>query len=257
MLFETRRHRMRRERYEAGFRPEWRALLATRLHHWSQLSPTERDRLEMLALSLIAEKSWEPASGFELTDEIMVMIASQAALIILGLPDDSYRGVQAIIVHPTTMVLKGPHSQTAGIVSDDPMPILGQAVFNGPVIIAWDTVLHEARHPGQGHNVVFHEFAHKLDMLDGTVDGTPPLATPEQLARWIEVCTRVYEQVAVGEGGATLRSYAGVNPGEFFAVATEVFFDAPIALRDEHPDLYGVLQDFYRQDPAARVVISP
>ncbi len=91
MLFETRRHRMRRERYEAGFRPEWRELLAARLQHWNRLSPAERDRLEALALGLIAEKSWEPASGFELTDEIMVLIASQAALIVLGLPDDSYR----------------------------------------------------------------------------------------------------------------------------------------------------------------------
>jgi Mlc titration factor MtfA (ptsG expression regulator) len=100
---------------------------------------------------------------------------------------------------------------------------------------------------------VFHEFAHKLDMLDGTVDGTPPLATREQLTRWVEVCTRVYEQVVVGEAGRTLRSYAGVNPGEFFAVATETFFDDPLGLRAEHPDLYGVLADFYRQDPAKRL----
>jgi Mlc titration factor MtfA (ptsG expression regulator) len=99
--------------------------------------------------------------------------------------------------------------------------------------------------------VVFHEFAHKIDMQDGSVDGTPPLATHEDLDRWIGVCTAVYEQVVEGRGGNSLRSYAGVNPAEFFAVATEAFFDhAPVLLR-EHPDLYGVLRDFYRQDPAA------
>jgi Mlc titration factor MtfA (ptsG expression regulator) len=252
-LFETRRHRMRRERFEAGFRPEWRDLLAGRLGHWNHLDDRERARLETLALDLIATTSWEPAKDFALTDEIMVLISAQAALLLLGLPDDSYRGVSSIVVHPTTLVLTGPHSQVEGLVSDGPMPILGQAVYNGPIVIAWDTVLDDARHPGRGHNVVFHEFAHKLDMLDGTVDGTPPLATREQLTRWVEVCTRVYEQVVVGEAGRTLRSYAGVNPGEFFAVATETFFDDPLGLRAEHPDHYGVLADFYRQDPAKRL----
>ncbi len=256
VLFETRRHRMKRERYEAGFLDDWRDLLAKRGGHWNELDAEDRARLEELALALIAEKDWEAAAGFELRDEIMVLIATQAALIALGLPDDVYRGVEAIIVHPTTVELRGPHSQTEGVVSDEPMPILGQAVYNGPVIIAWDTVQDDARHPGRGHNVVFHEFAHKIDMLDGTVDGTPPLASQDELIRWVEACTAVYEQVVVGQGGRSLRSYAGVNPGEFFAVATEVFFDNPLALRSEHPDLYEVLQAFYRQDPASRVVTT-
>jgi Mlc titration factor MtfA (ptsG expression regulator) len=252
MRFESRRHRMRREILDGGFRTEWRELLDRRVPHLTRLGVDERDRLESLALTIMAEKRWEPAKDFELTDEIMVVIASQAALLILGLPDDSYRGVQAIVVHPTTLVLHGEHSQVQGLVSDEPMPILGQAVYRGPVIIAWDTVLDDARHPGRGHNVVFHEFAHKLDMLDGTVDGTPPLADHEQFDRWVEVCTRTYERVAHGDGGPSLRAYAGVNPGEFFAVATEAFFDRPRPLRDEHPDLYEVLGSFYRQDPAAR-----
>ena len=252
MLFETRKHRVRRELLEAGLRPEWRDLCGERFRWWPSLSGAERERLEALALVLIAEKSWEAANEFALSDEIMVTIAAQAALLILELPDDSFRGVQAIIVHPTTLVLSGEHSQVSGLVSDGPMPILGQASYNGPVLIAWDEALDEARHPGNGHNVVFHEFAHKLDMLDGTTDGTPPLATQEQFDRWVEVCTRVYGQVVEGRGGSLLSSYAGVNPAEFFAVATEAFFDAPAELRREHDDLYGVLADFYRQDPAAR-----
>ncbi len=253
MLFETRKHRHRRELLEAGFTDEWRAVCERRFRWWPSLSDDERSRLESIALGLVVDKDWEAARDFTVTDEMTVVIAAQAALLVIGLPiDDPYHDVHAIVVHPTTLVLTGEHSQVEGLVSDDPMEILGQAEYHGPVLVAWDQVLDDARHPGTGHNVVFHEFAHQLDMLDGTTDGTPPLATQEQFDRWVEVCTRVYEQVAAGAGGHALSSYAGVNPAEFFAVATETFFDDPHGLRAEHPDLYGCLADFYRQDPASR-----
>ncbi len=252
-MFGFRHQRMREERLEAGFLPEWRDLLTERFGFWSMLSDADRARLEVLALDIVADKHWEAAHGFELRDEIMVMIAAQAAMLILGLPDDSFRNVHTILVHPTTHVVTGPHSQVQGLVSDEPMPILGLADFNGPVLLTWDTVLDDARHPGTGHNVVFHEFAHKLDMLDGTADGTPPLADQAQFDHWVAVCTAAYDRVVAGNGGRSLREYGGVNPGEFFAVATESFFDDPAELLAEHPDLYGVLRDFYRQDPVLRV----
>jgi Mlc titration factor MtfA (ptsG expression regulator) len=253
MLFETRRHRHRRELYESGFTDEWRSTCERRFRWWPALSEEERARLESVALGLVAGKDWEAARDFTVTDEMTVVIAAQAALLVIGLPiEDPYRDVHAIVVHPTTLVVTGEHSQVSGLVSDDPMPILGRAEYHGPVLVAWDQVLDDARHPGTGHNVVLHEFAHQLDMLDGTTDGTPPLATQEQFDRWVEVCTRVYEQVVEGRAGRSLSSYAGVNPAEFFAVATEVFFDDPRSLRSEHADLYGCLADFYRQDPAAR-----
>lgn len=252
MRFETRHHRARRERLGAGFQPAWRDLLAARMGTWARLDPDERTRLEALALQLLAGLRWEAANGFELTDDIEVTIAADAALLLLGLPDDSFRGVHSVLVHPTTVVLRGEHSQVNGIVSDGPMPILGQADEHGPVLIVWDAVLDEARHPGSGHNVVFHEFAHRLDMLTGAADGTPPMSTVEQSEQWVRVCTEVYERVVAGRAGRVLRSYAGVNPAEFFAVATEAFFDAPVALRHEHPDLYEVLMGYYCQDTAAR-----
>lgn len=251
MLFETRRHRERRELREAGFQDEWRHLLSARMAHWAVLDDTERARLEQLALDLLVEKRWEPAKDFELTDEICVLISSEAALLGLGLADDCFRGVSTIVVHPTTLILRGEHSQVSGVVSDSPMPLLGQAQYQGPVVIAWDTARAEARHPERGHNVVFHEFAHKIDMLDGTVDGTPPLSSREQLDRWVAVCTTAYERAERGES-KVLRSYAGVNPGEFFAVATETFFTVPRDLANGEPELYEVLKGFYRQDPAAR-----
>ncbi len=253
MIFETRRHRRRRQRYAAGFLPEWRDLLGRRVGHWALLSDDERARVEGLALTMIADIRWEAAHGFELTDEMRVIIAAQAAILLLGLPDDSFREVSSILVHPTTMVMEGPHSQLEGLMSDEPVELLGEAFYRGPVLIAWDTAKAEARHPGRGENVVFHEFAHALDMLDGTVNGTPPLPDQTALDRWVRVCTDVYEKVVVGAAGHSLRSYAGVNPAEFFAVATEVFFDAPHTLGEEHPDLYRVLADYYGQDPATRV----
>lgn len=246
------RRQDRHQEWDAGFLPEWRELLHRRLPYWNLLTDEERDRVEQSALDLMVNKRWEPSNGFEITDEMRVMIASQAAILILELPDDSYRLVRTILVHPTTVLLTGERHLGGGIMTREPMPILGLAEHRGPVLITWDTVRNDARHPGTGHNVVFHEFAHQLDMLDGTVDGTPPLATPEQFSRWVEVCTRVYDLVVVGAAGQSISSYAGVNPGEFFAVATEVFFDDPVNLRHEHRDLYEVLSDFYRQDPASR-----
>jgi len=201
---------------------------------------------------MLAEKHWEAANGFTLTDEMSLLIAAEASLLVLGLSFEHYRDVSAIIVHPSTVTLTGARgAPVAGLMTDAPMPILGQAMQRGPIIIAWDSAANDARHPERGHNVVFHEFAHKLDMLDEVTDGVPPMPRDE-LDHFVEVCTREYE-VLQGGDDPVLSSYAGVNPAEFFAVATEAFFDVPGALQAHKPDLYDVLSGFYRQDPAARV----
>lgn len=209
--------------------------------------------MEDLIRLLLVDKRWEAARGFELTEEIKLLISAEAALLILSLEYDYYRPVSSIIVHPTTAVIRGPKSSgIRGVVTDAPMPVLGEAIQNGPVLIAWDAARREARHPERGHNVVYHEFAHKLDMAGGGIDGTPPLPDRTLRRRWVEVCTREYEAVRQGRSGHLLDPYAGINPGEFFAVATEVFFDRPMDMEHSKPDLYGVLRGFYRQDPAAR-----
>ena len=249
-MFGSRRRR--RAVLDAGFLPEWREILARRFRHWATLDDRERARLEEVALALIARVRWEAARGFALTDEIRVVIAAQAALLLLELPEDWYDEVRTIIVHPTTMHATGEHSQVSGLVSDAPMELLGEAHAEGTVLIVWDAARFAARHPERGTNVVFHEFAHVLDFRTGMIDGTPPLESDEQARRWVEVCTAVYEDVQRGTDGGVLDAYGGVNPGEFFAVATESFFDVPGLLAAHEPDLYGVLADFYGQDPAAR-----
>ncbi len=233
----------------------WERVAAAAVAHWPLLDDDERERMGHLMAYLLTRKRWEAAQGFELTDEIRLVIAAQASLLILGLHIDDYRDVVSIIVHPTTVTVRGPRAGPAhGVMTDGPMPILGQASDRrGPLIIAWDAARADARHPERGHNVVIHEFAHKLDMLDNMVDGTPPLPDRAARRRWVEVCTAEYRKLRAGRGGHLLRPYAGVNPGEFFAVATEVFFALPAEMQAEKPALYEVLRDFYRQDPAARL----
>jgi hypothetical protein len=248
------RWRKRRALDRALFPEDWRAFMSAAVAQWPYLDEDEREQLEDDARYLIVEKNWEAARGFELTDEIRVMIAAQAGLLVLGLEDhDPYRNVGAIIVHATTVTLHGERAGPAGTVSSGPFPVLGLTQHDGPVVIAWDEALANARHPERGHNVVYHEFAHKLDMLDGLVDGTPPLHSREALEQWVDVCTREYELLRHGENDPILDSYGAVSPGEFFAVVTEVFFDTPVELEAVKPELYGILRDYYRQDPAARV----
>ena len=228
-------------------------MLSSRWAMWEQLNVDERVRLEALTAEFVSSKRWEAANGFKLTEVMQVLVAAQACLLVLELEGDPYRGVGTILVHPTTLVLEGERTTgTGGLVSSDPYPILGQAQFGGPTVLAWDTVSYEARHPARGQNVVYHEFAHKLDMIDGVIDGTPPLLDDVQRARWVEVCTREFRALQRGTSAGLLRDYGGENPGEFFAVATEMFFSRPVDMRAAQSDLYGVLAGFYRQDPANR-----
>ena len=225
-----------------------------RVAYWKVLDPAERQRLVELADFVVADKRWEAARGFEVTDEVVVTIAMQAAVLILGL-DTSYFGkVTSIIVHPTTFSIPGPRpSAIRGMVDAGERPLQGEAHHDrGPVLLAWDQVRANARHRGRSRNVVLHEFAHKMDMLDGVVDGTPLLPDQQALDRWIAVCAAELELMRRGEAGPLLDDYGAIDPGEFFAVATETFFTRSVELAEQKPQLYDVLRNFYRQDPAER-----
>lgn len=233
------------------FEPAWRELLASRWAAWAELDEAERPRLEDLIARFLGDKHWEAARGFELTDELRVLIAAQACLLVLGLDLDRFDHVHTIIVHRSTQIQRGERAVgTSRVRTDSPRRIAGRTGLRRPVVLAADAARREARAPGRGRSVVLHEFAHQLDVADGALDGTPPLPE-EDRARWIEVCAAHYEAVLAGSG-EPLRAYAGENPAEFFAVATEAFFARPIELADQRPDLYDVLRRFYRQDPATR-----
>ena len=236
-----------------GLPADGESLVARHLAVWPLLDADEQDRLLRITDELLSRKHWEAARGFDLDDTVRVVIAAQAALLVLGLSTDHYRLVSGIIVHASTLRTSGVRAgPSAGTVSADRLAVLGLAQDgHGPVAIAWDQALAGAHRAERGHNVVLHEFAHKLDMRDGSVDGTP-LLPPGLRDDWIRVCTDVYEDLVEGRPRPPMRWYGATNPGEFFAVATEVFFEQPRDLAADEPALYDVLTRFYRQDPARR-----
>lgn len=245
--------RLRRwfRRAAPAFDPAWRPLLESEFEHWKLLDAVELRRMETLVASFFHDTRWEAANGFELTDELRVLISAQASMLLLGLEIDSYPQLTSVIVHPSTVRLRGEHAAGGGLRRSGTLTLAGQAHYRGPVVLSWAAARRGARFPAGGQNVVYHEFAHQLDMLDGATDGTPPLSGDAQRRHWVAVCTEAYDTVRA-EGSPVLRQYAGTNPAEFFAVATEVFFNRPREVREHEPALYAALQGFYRQDPAAR-----
>jgi Mlc titration factor MtfA (ptsG expression regulator) len=256
MVFSWLKERRRRQLLEHPFPEHWNRILSENIAHVRYLDPEELQRLRELVQVFVAEKHWAGCGGLELDDEIRVTIAGQACLLILGLDHDLYRAVETILVYPSAVVPKRAEEPmfAAPVVVNPVVPLIGEAHQRGPIILTWDAVLRGARHP-DGHNVVYHEFAHKLDMAGGGIDGVPPLHSREEYEHWVEVCTREYEELRarLHRGVRSLLDpYATKNPGEFFAVVTEFFFERPRELAHAHPDLYEVLRAFYRQDPAVR-----
>ena len=243
--------RRRRQEWLDG----WDAVAAERLDHWADLDDEERARLGELIGWMVRTKHWEAARDFALTQEVVVSIAAHAALVILGLDRRVYRDVRAIVVHPATITQRGPRSTTIrGVVADGPLRVLGHARDRrGPVVLSWNAVRRDLRHPGRGHNVVIHEFAHKIDAVDGLFDGTPEISHRSERAEWVRVCTEEYRRHHRPGADPVLRPYAGENPSEFFAVATEAFLERPLDLEERAPALYRVFRDYYGQDPAMRM----
>ncbi len=255
MIFSWLRARRRRGIVRQPFPDAWLGHLRRNVAHYDYLAEDEQARLRDDLRIFAAEKEWEGCGGLTITDEIKVTVSAQACLLLLGLKHNYFERVLSILVYPSAYA--GPKDERGpdGLIHEHGAGRLGEAHYRGPVVLSWDDVLEEGRDPGLGQNVVYHEFAHQLDMLNGLIDGTPPLEAPEQYQRWREVMTAEYQQLidASAHGRATLLDqYGTTNEAEFFAVATECFFDKPLPLARRHPRLYEVLRDYYHQDPARR-----
>jgi hypothetical protein len=245
---------MRRRRPPRDLTALLRDAAGRRLWQWLLLDQAERAALERTAGRLL-DKRWEASHGFAIDDEMRATVAVHAALLHLGHDEVPFGNVTAVVIHSTTMTLRGERpGPLPGVVTNAPLPTHGHTTARGPVFLAWDVIARELAAPRRTTNVILHEFAHKIDALNGTFDGTPRLAGAAQLEEWIGVCTAELEALRRGTPSAVLRPYAATNPSEFFAVATESFFEQPLALRAEKSRLYGVLAAYYRQDPAAREV---
>jgi Mlc titration factor MtfA (ptsG expression regulator)/thioredoxin-like negative regulator of GroEL len=252
-MFSWLKNRRRRRILAQPFPPSWIAHLQTNLYQYPALPPQARDRLRRLTQIFVAEKSWVSCGGQEIGDEVRVTIAAQACLLLLGIEGDyCFDAIRSILVYPGGFVKMGPIPGTMLVGEGD--PVIGEAWHRGPIVLAWDHVLAGGQNADQGRNVVFHEFAHHLDDLDGLMDGVPPLGSRDDYRRWHEVTQNEFERLAraANRNAATLLDqYGATSRTEFFAVATECFFQRPEALRRRHRELYDVLGMFYRLDPAA------
>jgi Mlc titration factor MtfA (ptsG expression regulator) len=228
---------------------DWRAVLA-RSEPIRRLDASDQARLRELATLLLHEKSLEPVQGLELDPGQRAQLAALACLPILKLGLHWYRGWHSFVIYPDTFVPEREFVDEAGVVHRHHTPLHGEAWEQGPVILAWEAVARA----GLGHNVVIHEMAHKLDMLNGGANGFPPLHARMNRRSWVRVLGSAFRQLEqrVREGyPPPLDPYGLENPGEFFAVASEAFFEAPRRLRNFSPELYQQLSLFYRQRPLA------
>ncbi|MDE1543797.1 zinc-dependent peptidase [Dechloromonas agitata] len=216
------------------------------------LPPDEQRQLRTLAEDFLAEKEFSAAGGLELSDEICVAIAAQGCLPILKLGLKAYRDWVGIIVYPDEFVVRRRFEDETGIVHEYDDVLSGEAWEGGPLIVSW----HDVKMAGDGYNVVIHEFAHKLDMLNGDADGMPALHSDLDASEWETIFFAAYDDFCarVDSGEETLIDpYASETPGEFFAVLSESFFEIPDVVAGEYPDLYDLLRRYYRQDPLARL----
>ncbi len=225
----------------------WQSVVAP-LPFLGRLAAADLARLKTLAEAFLAEKEFTAAAGFRLDDRVCVAIAAQACLPILELGLEAYRGWVGIVVYPDEFVIPRVIQDEDGIVHEYDEAASGEAWSGGPVIISW----HDAQMAGEGYNVVIHEFAHKLDMIDGEADGVPPLPPGVSRRAWESVLHAAYDDFCarVDAGEETwIDPYGAEHPAEFFAVVSETFFEMPAVVADEYPAFYDLLRRFYRQDP--------
>ncbi len=241
--------------------PHWSDLLADNFTLFTRLTAEERERLLRKVQVFVPEKNWEGCNGLVITEEVQITIAAQACLLVLGIEDEIFDHVLSILVYPTAYIAPDQHITRAGVVIEGQSNRLGEAWYRGPVILSWDDVLAGGRQEASGSNLVLHEFAHQLDMRNGSaMDGTPPLPSVDLASRWPIVMEREFQQLRRDcrrRDWPLLDCYGTTNRAEFFAVATEVFFERPAALSSRHPDLYDVLREYYRQDPRRYLVSTP
>lgn len=227
--------------------PDWRSVLAASAAI-QRLNASDQARLRVLATLLLHDKSLEPVQGLQMDSRMRTWLAALACLPILKLGLHWYREWHSIVVYPDIFVPEREHVDEAGVVHRHHTPMHGEAWEQGPVILAWESVAQA----GERHNVVIHEMAHKLDMLNGPANGFPPLHARMDRRAWVRVLGSAFRQLEqrVQEGyPPPLDPYGLESPGEFFAVASEAFFEAPRRLRNFSPELYEQLALFYRQRP--------
>jgi Mlc titration factor MtfA (ptsG expression regulator) len=231
------------------------AILERNVEQYRAMDGDQRARLERLVRRFLHEKAFVGCAGLEITDEMRLTIAGQACLLLLGARGDAvYPTLDAVLVYPGAFLAPRREVDAAGVVTEERQDLLGESWGDGRVILSWDHVRRAGMIEAPTHNVVLHEFAHQLDSESGTTNGAPYLGSQERYRSWSEVLSRDFAALRhdawFGHEGV-LDHYGATNPAEFFAVATEAFFEQSHRLAARHPALYEEFLKYYRVDPRA------
>ena len=253
LIFKRVSRRARRKHlFAKTFPEEFKKIVRSNVPLYNRLPDSLKEQLHGLINIFLAEKNFEGCGGLELTNEIKVTIAAQACILLLNRKTKYFPKLGTILVYPHTYVAKTVSSDGT-IIIDGQSVRLGESWQNGPVVLAWDSVKGGTLNITDARNVVLHEFAHQLDQEDGTADGAPILERRSRYATWARVLSREYEGLQKKKRKhrrSVLNKYGATNPAEFFAVATETFFEKSKQIEKKHPELYDELRNYYKLDPA-------
>jgi len=251
-LARRRRARIARQ----PFPPAWRRLLRRRVPMVQRLPADLQMRLKGMIQVFLAEKPIIGCAGLVVTDEMRVTIAAQACLPLLGAARGFYPELKQILLYPGAFVVDRPTTAAAGVQMEQRRALAGESWAQGQVLLSWQDVMKGGDDPDDGHNVVIHEFAHQLDQAKGFANGAPLLGSRAAYQRWSRVMQHEFDALRArvaraepGEGPGLIDAYGATDPAEFFAVASEVFFERPAELAHAHPALYGELSRYYRLNP--------
>jgi len=236
------------------FKPEWESYLVENLPIYSKLPDQHKASLRNQVSEFIPRVYWEGVNGLELTEEMIVSVASQACLLTLNMRGNPYARLKTVILFPKVFNHEGTSVDAGGTYTESRHRVAGLSYERGTVSLAWSQTEYGARFMNDGVNVVFHEFAHQLDQADGYANGAPILRRPEHYKEWCSVMEKAYAKlVDASERGkvSLLDHYGATNPAEFFAVATETFFEKPRKMYKRFPDLYEIMEQYYQLDPKA------
>lgn len=248
VLIKWRRNRLKHRLFPSL----WNAIIENNLPIYSRLSPAERRRLQWHIQVFLAEKQFIGCGGLQVTEEMKLIVAAVGCLLLLNERGKYFPKLRSILVYPSTYLVNETTAIGDYVVEARRVARLGESWTNDQVVLSWSQVKRDTYNWRDGHNVVLHEFAHQLDQEDGSAEGVPILQRSSDYPTWAYVMTAEYQQLCndVERGmKSVMDSYGATNPAEFFAVATETFFEKPYQLLKQHPALYEQLQRYYRLDP--------
>ena len=235
-----------------AFPKAWRAILKRNVPYFYSMPADVQLQLKQHVLVFLAEKKFFGFEGVEINDEIRVTIAAQACLLLMNRPTNYYPKLKSIYVYPAAFITKHASKDAAGVLQNKPRVLSGESWELGKVILSWKDSKEGALVFNDGHNVVIHEFAHQLDQETGSANGAPFLKHKNRKC-WSMVLAKEFEnlQLKAKNGEESLLDhYGATNPAEFFAVASEVFFERPVDMKNQHSALYSQLSAFYQLNPA-------